>query len=142
MDHQVSLPADHSPWLATADQWRLALSVLGSFLAHGCWIARHLVSELSYALWGSRRLATRDDSTNNWFVALLTFGEGWHNNHHAHPTSARHGLRWYEVDMNWYGIWMLNVFGLAKQVQLAHVSDSQSQPNSRIARHSQSVAGD
>ena len=53
---------------------------------------------------GSRRFDTRDDSTNNWWVALLTFGEGWHNNHHAHPTSARHGLAWYEVDFNWMGI--------------------------------------
>ena len=55
-------------------------------------------------LWGSRRFATRDDSTNNWWVALLSFGEGWHNNHHAHPTSARHGLAWYEFDFNWIGI--------------------------------------
>jgi fatty-acid desaturase len=49
-------------------------------------------------------------------VALLTFGEGWHNNHHAHPTSARHGLAWYEVDFNWYGIWTLQKLGLAKDV--------------------------
>ena len=55
-------------------------------------------------LWGSRRFKTRDDSTNNWWVALLTFGEGWHNNHHAHPVSARHGLAWYELDLNWIGI--------------------------------------
>ena len=55
-------------------------------------------------LWGSRRFKTRDDSTNNWWVALLTFGEGWHNNHHAHPVSARHGLAWYELDINWIGI--------------------------------------
>ena len=54
--------------------------------------------------WGSRRFATRDDSTNNWWVALLTFGEGWHNNHHAYPTSARHGLTWYELDLNWIAI--------------------------------------
>ena len=47
---------------------------------------------------------TGDDSTNNWFVALLTFGEGWHNNHHAFPTSARHGLEWYQFDMNWIAI--------------------------------------
>jgi fatty-acid desaturase len=49
-------------------------------------------------------------------VAILTFGEGWHNNHHAHPVSARHGLRWYEIDMNWYGIWALKKLGLARQV--------------------------
>ncbi|MGH9711609.1 MAG: fatty acid desaturase, partial [Candidatus Acidiferrales bacterium] len=66
--------------------------------------------------WGSRRFATRDHSTNSWWVALLTFGEGWHNNHHAYPTSARHGLRWYEVDLNWYGIWVLKKLGLARQI--------------------------
>ena len=46
-------------------------------------------------IWGSRRFTTRDDSTNNWWVALITFGEGWHNNHHAHPVSARHGRRFH-----------------------------------------------
>jgi stearoyl-CoA desaturase (delta-9 desaturase) len=49
-------------------------------------------------------------------VALLSFGEGWHNNHHAHPTSARHGLAWYEIDFNWYGIWTLQKLGLATDV--------------------------
>ena len=52
-------------------------------------------------MWGRRRFATKDDSRNIWWVALLTFGEGWHNNHHAHPTSARHGLAWYEFDLTW-----------------------------------------
>jgi fatty-acid desaturase len=52
-------------------------------------------------------------------VALLTFGEGWHNNHHAYPTSARHGLRWYELDLNWYGIWALKKLGLARQIRRA-----------------------
>jgi fatty-acid desaturase len=57
-------------------------------------------------------------------VAILTFGEGWHNNHHAHPTSARHGLTWYEVDTNWYGIWALKTLGLAwdiKRVKLDEI---------------------
>ena len=66
---------------------------------HATWLVNSATHK-----WGSRRFATRDDSTNNWWVALLTFGEGWHNNHHAHPTSARHGLAWYEVDLNWIGI--------------------------------------
>ena len=66
--------------------------------------------------WGSRRFVTKDLSTNSWWVALLTFGEGWHNNHHAHPVSARHGLKWYEIDMNWYGIWALKKLGLARHV--------------------------
>ncbi|MCA1816865.1 MAG: fatty acid desaturase [Acidobacteria bacterium] len=69
-------------------------------------------------LWGKRRFKTTDDSTNLWWVALLTFGEGWHNNHHAHPRSARHGLRWYEIDVNWYGIRALQLLGLARDVKL------------------------
>jgi stearoyl-CoA desaturase (delta-9 desaturase) len=68
-------------------------------------------------LWGRTRFETGDDSRNSWWVALLTFGEGWHNNHHAHPTSARHGLRWYELDLNWLGIRTLQFFGLAHGVK-------------------------
>jgi len=73
--------------------------------------------------WGSRRFVTRDLSTNNWWVALLTFGEGWHNNHHAHPVSARHGIAWYEVDVNWYGIWALKKLGLARHVYRVRLSE-------------------
>ena len=51
-------------------------------------------------------------------MALLTFGEGWHNNHHAHPTSARHGLAWYELDLNWVGIRTLQAVGLTWDVKL------------------------
>jgi fatty-acid desaturase len=69
-------------------------------------------------MWGKRRFATRDDSTNSWWVALLTFGEGWHNNHHAYPRAARHGLRWYEIDFNWYGIKALQMLGLARSIRL------------------------
>ena len=69
-------------------------------------------------MWGKRRFATRDDSTNSWWVALLTFGEGWHNNHHAYPRAARHGLRWYEIDFNWYGIKGLQMLGLARSIRL------------------------
>jgi fatty-acid desaturase len=71
-------------------------------------------------MWGSRRFDTDDDSTNNWWVALLTFGEGWHNNHHAHPRSARHGLAWYELDLNWMGIVALKWLGLAKGIRLVN----------------------
>ena len=51
-------------------------------------------------------------------------GEGWHNNHHAHPTSARHGLAWYEVDMTWMTISLLENLGLAKKVKVAKVSSA------------------
>ena len=70
-------------------------------------------------LYGKRRFDTRDESRNNWWVAILTGGEGWHNNHHAHPVSARHGLAWYEFDINYYCIWLLSKLGLAKKVQIA-----------------------
>jgi sn-1 stearoyl-lipid 9-desaturase len=60
-----------------------------------------------------------DKSTNCWWVALLTYGEGWHNNHHAYQYSARHGLRWWEVDMTWMTIYLLQTLGLATNVKLA-----------------------
>ena len=62
-----------------------------------------------------------DRSTNCWWVALLTYGEGWHNNHHAFPHSARHGLRWWEIDTTWIMISLLRTLGLAKKVRLADV---------------------
>lgn len=79
---------------------------------HSTW----LVNSATH-LWGRTRFETGDDSRNSWWVALLTFGEGWHNNHHAHPTSAQHGLRWYEVDFNWWGIRVLQGLGLARSIK-------------------------
>jgi len=87
---------------------------------HATW----LVNSATH-LWGSRRFATRDDSRNNWWVALLTFGEGWHNNHHAHPTSARHGLAWYEFDPSWLQLKVLKALGIAKAIQVAKIPTEQ-----------------
>jgi fatty-acid desaturase len=78
---------------------------------HATW----LVNSVSH-IWGSRRFETRDTSTNNWWVALLSFGDGWHNNHHANPVSARHGLKWYEIDLNWYTICLFKQLGLASHI--------------------------
>ena len=75
-------------------------------------------------MWGSRRFDTRDDSRNSWWVALVTGGEGWHNNHHAHPVSARHGLAWYEFDLNYYGIWMMGRLGLAKKINALTIAQA------------------
>ena len=69
-------------------------------------------------LWGSRRFDTSDDSKNSFWVALITFGEGWHNNHHAHPRSARHGMAWWEVDLSWMQIRVMQRLGLAWDVQV------------------------
>jgi|HubBroStandDraft_5_1064220.scaffolds.fasta_scaffold26656_2 fatty-acid desaturase len=90
---------------------------------HATW----LVNSATH-LWGSRRFETRDDSRNSWWVALLTGGEGWHNNHHAHPVSARHGLKWYEVDPNFYGIWILSKLGLARKIQVAKYDPENPKP--------------
>ena len=63
------------------------------------------------------RTTATDESTNNVFVALLIFGEGWHNNHHAFPGSARQGLRWWQIDVSWYVICLMRWLGLASNVK-------------------------
>jgi len=100
--------------------WGVFLRV--TFGLHATW----LVNSATH-MWGRRRFATRDDSRNNWWVALLTFGEGWHNNHHAHPTSARHGLAWYEFDPSWLTLRVLRRLGIAKGVQVAKVESALAQ---------------
>jgi len=102
------LAAGGWPWVL----WGVFFRV--TFGLHATW----LVNSATH-MWGSRRFATRDDSRNLWWVALLTGGEGWHNNHHAYPVSARHGLAWYELDINYYFIWLLGKAGLAKQISVA-----------------------
>lgn len=63
-------------------------------------------------IWGSRRYATKDDSRNNWVLALITMGEGWHNNHHQYPSSERQGFYWYEIDATHYILKALSCIGL------------------------------
>jgi len=67
---------------------------------------------------GRKRYVTGDDSRNNWLLAIFTMGEGWHNNHHAFPTSARHGLRWWEIDFSYYIIRLLELCRLAWNVRV------------------------
>ena len=67
--------------------------------------------------WGRRRFDTSDDSRNNPWLALLTFGEGWHNNHHFFPGSARQGFRWWELDLTWYGLRLLAALGLVRDLK-------------------------
>ena len=62
--------------------------------------------------WGSRRFETKDDSRNNWLLALLTLGEGWHNNHHHYASSARQGFLWWEVDVSYYILRGLSAIGI------------------------------
>ncbi len=79
-----------------------------------------LVNSATHAF-GYRNFDSPDLSRNCWWVAILSFGEGWHNNHHAHPSSARHGLRWFEFDITWLHIKLLQALGLARRVRVARV---------------------
>ena len=69
-------------------------------------------------LFGSRRFATSDDSRNNFVVAMLTLGEGWHNNHHYYPSSARQGFYWWEIDLTYYSLLVLERLGLVWELDL------------------------
>ena len=116
-------------WLVPTIVSGLALLALGgwSMLMWGLFFrvtiglhATWLVNSATH-LWGTRRFATKDDSTNSWWVALISFGEGWHNNHHAYPVSARHGLAWYELDLNWMAIRALEMLGLVSGVKAVNI---------------------
>ena len=95
--------------------WGVCLRVVVGL--HATW----LINSATH-IWGSRRFATTDDSRNNWWVSLFTFGEGWHNNHHAHQYSARHGLTWYELDLSWQTLKLMKLVGLASNIRVAKVN--------------------
>lgn len=94
-------------WLLWAGFFRVAA------VFHATWLVNSAAHSFGY-----RSYQTNDRSTNCWWVALLTFGEGWHNNHHAFPRSARHGLRWWEIDMSWAVLRGLEKLGLVRNVKL------------------------
>ncbi len=91
------------------------------------WHFTWLVNSATH-LWGTRRFETRDDSRNNALIAALTFGEGWHTNHHAFPRSAKHGLRWYEFDINWIQIWAFSKVGLVTDVYAYQIEKPNPEP--------------
>lgn len=122
------------PFYAFLDRWFLALCVPTGILLYALggwsWVVWGMflrIVAVFHVTWlvnsaahrfGYRSYRTTDLSTNCWWVALLTFGEGWHNNHHAFPRSARHGLRWWEVDMSWFVIKAFEKLGLAEKIRL------------------------
>jgi len=102
--------------MTEALQFGASLLVWGVFVRTVVvWHTTWLVNSAAH-LWGYRNYATDDDSRNNWVVAFLTSGEGWHNNHHADPRSARHGHRPKEIDLIFAVVWVLEAVGLAKDV--------------------------
>ena len=104
----------------------LLLYALGgwSFVIYGVfvravllWHSTWLINSATHAS-GYRTFCSADNSRNLWWAALLTYGEGWHNNHHAHPKVAKAGWKWWEVDPTWWAIEFLQLLGLAKKVVL------------------------
>jgi stearoyl-CoA desaturase (delta-9 desaturase) len=73
-------------------------------------------------LWGDRPYQTEDDSRNNFWLSLITLGEGWHNNHHRYPHAARQGFRWWEVDITYYGLKILSCIGFIWDLRPVPVS--------------------
>ncbi len=79
---------------------------------HSTW----LINSASH-MWGYRTYETRDHSRNLWWAAILSYGEGWHNNHHAHPVCATYSHRWWEIDLTWYSIQILRSIGQCYDVK-------------------------
>lgn len=105
------------------------------FVLHSTW----LVNSATH-VWGYRNFQTRDKSTNLWWVAALTYGEGWHNNHHAHQTSARHGMRWWEVDTTWMLIQFMEKIGMASNLKLPKTTRASAPEVANPANHANPAA--
>jgi stearoyl-CoA desaturase (delta-9 desaturase) len=116
------------PWLL----WGLCLRITVAY--HGTW----LVNSATH-IWGYKTYTTTDDSKNNWWVAILTYGEGWHNNHHAHPSMAKTGHQWWEYDLTWSTIKLLKTLGLAWNVN-DRLPDVGRREKAKGARASNSIA--
>ncbi|MEO0457535.1 MAG: fatty acid desaturase [Cyanobacteria bacterium P01_A01_bin.114] len=108
----------------------IGLYALGgwSFVIYGIFVRAVLLWHSTWFVnsathcWGYRTFNSDDDSRNLWWVSLLTYGEGWHNNHHAFPRSAQTGWRWWEIDVTWYTIQLLQRLGLATKVNTIPVA--------------------
>ena len=96
-----------------------AVQLALSWLVWGVFVRTVAVWHITWSVnsvthvWGYRNFDTHDDSRNNWLVGLISNGEGWHNNHHAQPRCAAHGQRWWEVDVSYRTIRLLERVGLA-----------------------------
>ena len=93
-------------WMGT-DYFFYGFMLSTVLLFHGTFT----INSLSH-MWGTRRYNTKDDSRNNWVLALITMGEGWHNNHHHYMRSTRQGFMWWEIDLTYYILWTCSLLGL------------------------------
>ncbi len=116
---------DRHHWVPTVG-FALALLAWGGIdvFVWGYLVATVLVYHATFAInsvahvWGSRRFDTGDDSRNNWWLALLTLGEGWHNNHHQYMGSCRQGYRWWEIDVTYGLLWLLARAGVVRELRV------------------------
>ncbi len=105
--------------LLTWSWWGVLLGFLWGGLVR-IFVVHHVTWSINSVchMWGQRPYRSRDESRNNVIFGFLSFGEGWHNNHHAFPTSARHGLHWWQLDITWIVIRVLQVCGLIWRVRV------------------------
>ena len=87
--------------------------VLSTVVLYHC---TYTINSLAH-VWGTRRFETADDSRNNFFLALITLGEGWHNNHHRFMYACRQGLRWWEIDCTYYALKVLSWFRIVRGIR-------------------------
>lgn len=115
---------DRHHWVPTA-AYGAALWAIGgpAVFAWGYLVATVLLYHATFAInsvahiWGTRTFATTDDSRNNFWLALFTLGEGWHNNHHYCMSSCRQGLQWWQIDATYYGLRLLAALGIARDLR-------------------------
>jgi stearoyl-CoA desaturase (delta-9 desaturase) len=108
--------------------WGFCVSTVA--LYHGTFTINSLAHH-----WGKRRYATEDNSRNNFWLALLTLGEGWHNNHHHYPASAKQGFFWWEIDMTYYLLRVMSALGLVwdlKPVPVDRRDANRIKPNRKV----------
>lgn len=117
-------------WLGGASWLLWGFGARTVWMYHGTWF----VNSASHA-WGYRNFDTEDDSRNNWWVALLSFGEGWHNNHHAQQRSAAHGMRWFEFDLTYLTILAMRGTGLAWDIVAPRRPERRKKPAAEHAHH-------
>ena len=82
-----------------------------------------LINSLAH-IWGTRRFPTPDESRNNFWLAIVTMGEGWHNNHHHYMSSVRQGIRWWEIDLTYYVLYVSSWFGIARELRPFRTSET------------------
>ena len=107
--------------------WGFILSTV--LLYHGTFCVNSLAH-----VWGKRRYATRDHSRNNALIALITLGEGWHNNHHHFPGSAKQGFYWWEIDFTYYGLRLLAALGIIWDLKTVPIAIKNAHIKQSVAR--------